>query len=237
MRPEQAPALELVGLRASYGRIDVLHGVDLAVGRGELVALLGPNGAGKSTAVRVAAGLHPVQGGTVRVAGRVVNGARPRQLAGLGLCTIPEGRGIFANLTVRENLLLASHTGVSREQIEAVAYEHFPRLAERRSQLAGSMSGGEQQMLAVARALAVDPVVILIDEMSMGLAPIIVETLYGIVASSVANGVSVLAVEQFAHAVLPIADRAAVMVHGTIVADGSPDEIENELAEHYLGGT
>ena len=233
--PEALPTLELRGLRAAYGRVEVVHGVDLTLRRGELMALLGPNGAGKSTTLRVAAGLHRPSRGTVRVAGRAVNGVPPRKLAAAGVCTVPEGRGVFANLSVRENLWLASHTGVDRAHIESVAFDTFPKLAERRHQLAGSLSGGEQQMLAVARALAVDPVVLLLDELSMGLAPMIVEQLYGVVAKVAAEGVSVLAIEQFAHAVLPIADRAAVMVHGRIVADGSPTSIEEEMAEHYLG--
>jgi branched-chain amino acid transport system ATP-binding protein len=232
---ESAPSLQLQGVHASYGRIEVVHGVDLTIRRGELVALLGANGAGKSTTVRVAAGLHVPDRGAVRVAGRVVNGVAPRKLARLGVCTVPEGRGIFANLSVEDNLWLASHTGVARARIEEVAFGWFPRLAGRRHQLAGSLSGGEQQMLAIARALSVDPVVLLVDELSTGLAPLVVEMLYEVVQRSVSEGVSVLAVEQFAHAVLPIADRVAVMAHGSIVAEGEPSSIEKELAEHYLG--
>jgi branched-chain amino acid transport system ATP-binding protein len=165
-----------------------------------------------------------------------VNGADPDALSRAGVCTIPEGRGIFANLTVEENLWLASHTGVSRRTIADAAFRWFPKLAQRRRQLAGSLSGGEQQMLAMARALGVDPVVILVDELSMGLAPLVVEMLYAVVERSVADGVAVLAVEQFAHAVLPIAHRVVVMAHGDVVAAGPPGDIEKELAEHYLGG-
>jgi branched-chain amino acid transport system ATP-binding protein len=235
--PERpVPLLELRNVSASYGPLEVLHDVDLEVRPGELVALLGANGAGKSTTVCVAAGLHAPSAGEVRVAGRRVDGVPPRELARVGVCTVPEGRGVFANLSVAENLWLATHTGVSRERVEEVAFDRFPRLAERRDQLAGSLSGGEQQMLAMARALAVDPVVLLVDELSMGLAPFIVHDLYAVVAAAVAEGVGVLAVEQFAHAVLPLAHRAAVMAQGRIVASGTPADIEQELAEAYLGG-
>ena len=229
------PILELRGISAAYGRLEVVHDVDLTVRRGELLALLGPNGAGKSTVLRVAMGLHPPTRGSIFVAGRRVNGVSPRQLAGCGVCMVPEGRGIFANLTVVENLLVASHAGVGRHRVQEIAFETFPQLAARRHQLAGSLSGGEQQMLAMARAFAVDPAILLIDELSMGLAPLVVESLYEIVASIASTGVSVLAVEQFAHAVLPIADRAAVMTRGSVVAEGAPESIENELAEYYIG--
>jgi len=231
-----ATALELHNVHASYGRVDVVHGVDLAVRRGELVALLGPNGAGKSTTLKVAAGLHSPRQGVVRVAERQVNGVSPRALARVGVCMVPEGHGVFPNLTVSENLWLATHTGVDRQRVENVAFEYFPRLASRRHQLAGTLSGGEQQMLALARVLAVDPVVLLIDELSMGLAPKIVETLYELVARLVAAGVAVLAVEQFARAVLPIANWVAVMVNGRVTAAGRPHEIEAQIADLYIGG-
>ena len=174
--------LELRDIRAAYDTIDVLFGVDLAVPAGTVVALLGPNGAGKSTTLRVCAGLHAPSSGDLMIAGRRVNGARPEDLARAGLCLIPEGRGIFPNLTVRENLRMMTYTGNSLSTIEAQAYERFPRLQERRAQTAGTMSGGEQQMLAMARGLATNPAILLLDELSMGLAPIIVEELYGIVA-------------------------------------------------------
>jgi branched-chain amino acid transport system ATP-binding protein len=230
------PLLELVGLRSGYGSIEVLHGVDLAVPRGALVALLGPNGGGKSTTLRVCSGLLPVNAGELRVAGRVVNGAQAHDLARLGICTIPEGRGIFPNLTVRENLWLATGTGVPRDKVETVAFERFPRLRDRLTQLAGTLSGGEQQMLAIGRALATDPTVLILDELSMGLAPVLVSTLYETVGELARSGLSILVAEQFAQTVLPLARSAAIMLQGRIVRVGDPAEIEEELASAYLGG-
>ena len=231
-----APVLELVGVRAAYGPIEVLHGVDLAVEAGQVVALLGPNGGGKSTTVKVAAGLMRPVSGDVRYAGRSVSGISAEEAAALGVCTIPEGRGVFANLTVRENLWLATGTGVERAAVEAAAFARFPVLADRRNQLAGSMSGGEQQMLALSRALATRPAVLLLDELSMGLAPMIVAQIYETVAQLVEEGISVLVAEQFARTVLPIADLAVVMLNGRITAVGSPADIAADLSTAYLGG-
>jgi len=190
------PILELRNVRASYGSIEVLHGVNLSIGRGEVVALLGPNGAGKSTMIKVVSGLLRPTSGQLIVSGRDVTGAAANALARAGLCTIPEGRGIFPNLTVRENLLMATYSGHKLSDIEESTYTRFPRLSERRTQLAGTMSGGEQQMLSLARALATNPVILLLDELSMGLAPLIVAELYQQVAAIAAEGVSVLVVEQ-----------------------------------------
>jgi branched-chain amino acid transport system ATP-binding protein len=229
------PMLQLIDVRAAYGAIEVLHGVNLTVPVGSVVALLGPNGGGKSTTQKVIAGLLPATAGEVRIAGRTVNGASADELARIGVCTIPEGRGIFPNLTIRENLWMATQTGVPMRHIEAVAYERFPRLAERRKQLAGTLSGGEQQMLAMARALATDPAVLLLDELSMGLAPLIVSGLYEIVAQVAQQGVSILVVEQFARTVLGIADYAAIMLQGRITRVGTPSELEEELSSAYLG--
>jgi branched-chain amino acid transport system ATP-binding protein len=227
--------LELRDIRAAYDRIDVLFGIDLAVPAGQVVALLGPNGAGKTTTLRVCAGLHAPSAGDLFVAGRRVNGARPEDLARAGLCLIPEGRGIFPNLTVRENLRMMTYTGTSISDIEERAYGRFPRLKERRSQTAGTMSGGEQQMLAMARGLATDPAILLLDELSMGLAPIIVEELYAIVAQVAREGVSILVVEQFASTVLGVADFAAILVHGRVARSGRPEELHDELSKAYLG--
>jgi branched-chain amino acid transport system ATP-binding protein len=228
-------ALELRGVNAGYGTIQVLRGVDLEVPFGSLVALLGPNGGGKSTTLRVIAGQLPVTDGDVFVAGRRVNGAAPDALARRGVCLIPEGKGIFPNLSVRENLWMATHSGTALKQIEEVAFARFPRLGERRRQLAGTLSGGEQQMLAMSRALATDPALLLLDELSMGLAPLVVEQLYEIVAQVAKEGVSIVVVEQFARAVLGIVDCVGIMLRGRITNFGTPAAMESELSNAYLG--
>ena len=228
-------ALELRDVRAAYGSIAVLRGVDLEVPFGGIVALLGPNGGGKSTTLRVIAGQLAATGGEVFVAGRKVNGAAPDDLARRGVCLVPEGKGIFPNLSVRENLWMATHTGTPLRRIEEVAYARFPRLGAGRKRLAGTLSGGEQQMLAMSRALATDPALLLLDELSMGLAPIIVEQLYEIVAQVASEGVSILVVEQFARAVLGIADRVGIMLRGRITSFGTPAEMKSALSTAYLG--
>ena len=210
------PLLELRDVRAAYERIEVLHGVNLTVPAGNVVALLGPNGAGKSTTLRVAAGLHAPSSGDIVVAGRRVNGARPDDLARAGMCLIPEGKGIFPNLTVRENLRMATYTGVPLRDLEEIAFTRFPRLRERRKQTAGTLSGGEQQMLALARGLSTDPALLILDELSMGLAPLVVE--------------------QFASIVMGVADRVALMINGRIVQSGRPEDVADRLSEAYLGG-
>ncbi len=235
--PASAPLLELREARAAYDAITVLHGVDLAVATGQVVALLGPNGAGKTTTLKVAAGVHPVTGGRLLLGGRDITGANPKDLARAGVCLIPEGRGVFPNLSVRDNLLMMTFTGRPRREIEEIAFTRFPILGKRANQLAGTMSGGEQQMLALARGLATDPAVLMLDELSMGLAPLIVGQLYEQVAEIARQGVAVLVVEQFAAAVLDIADHAAVLVRGRIEKQGHPDSLRHELAELYLGST
>ena len=233
--PPAGPMLELVDVRAAYGRIEVLRGVDLTVPRGTVVALLGPNGAGKSTTLKVASGQMAPTSGHVHVGGMHVNGRDPDQLARAGVCTIPEGRGIFPNLTVDENLRLVRYAGGAERDVHTAAFERFPRLGERRKQLAGTLSGGEQQMLAMARALTTQPQLLLLDELSMGLAPLIVEELYRIVVQIAEEGVSVLVVEQFARTALAVAQYAAVMVNGRVVAVGEPQDVEDELSRAYLG--
>jgi branched-chain amino acid transport system ATP-binding protein len=227
--------LELRGIRAAYDKVEVLHGVDLLIPAGAVVAVLGPNGAGKTTTLRVAAGLHRPTRGDVFMAGRRVTGARPDELARRGVCTIPEGRGVFPNLTVREHLRMATHTGVSLGEIEEVTFTHFPRLADRRQQPAGTLSGGEQQMLSLARALATGPALLLLDELSMGLAPLVVEELYENVARVASEGVSIMVVEQFVGAVLGVADTVAVMLQGRVSFVGPPDEVRDRLSDAYLG--
>jgi branched-chain amino acid transport system ATP-binding protein len=229
--------LSVRGLRAAYGPIEVLHGIDLDVPAGSVVAVLGPNGAGKSTLLSVLAGLHPATAGSVVLAERRVNGARAEDLARAGLCLIPEGRGIFPNLTVHEHLRMATHSRRALADIEQETYERFPRLAERRAQVAGTLSGGEQQMLALARGLATRPALLMLDELSMGLAPMIVEELYTLVSTIAASGVSIVVVEQFARTVLGVADYAAIMLHGRITSVGQPADLEDELSAAYLGSS
>jgi branched-chain amino acid transport system ATP-binding protein len=229
------PVLELRAVRAGYGRIEVLHGIDLVVPRGTLVGLLGPNGAGKTTTLAAISGQLRPTSGSIRMAGVDVTGAGADALARAGVCTIPEGRGVFPNLTVDENLLMFSHGGVSVRHATDVAFTHFPQLEVRRKLLAGHLSGGEQQMLALARALATRPALLLLDELSMGLAPRVVEELYGQVAAITQTGVAILLVEQFAAFVLDVADQVAVMVNGEIRAAGRPSEMAGQLQGAYLG--
>jgi branched-chain amino acid transport system ATP-binding protein len=229
------PVLELIGVRASYGSIEVLHGVDLELDAGAVVALLGANGAGKSTILAVASGRLAPSTGCVHVAGRHVNGLAPNVLARAGVCTVPEGRAVFPNLTVRENLLMATYLGSSRREVEDRCFSTFPHLAERREQRAGRLSGGEQQMLAMARALVADPAVLLLDELSMGLAPRVVDELYEIVGRIASSGVAVLLTEQFAEAALRVAARVGLVVQGRLASFGSPAELLPDLATAYLG--
>ncbi len=230
------PILEVCDLHAAYGRIEVLRGVDLAVPKGAVVALLGPNGAGKSTLVKVISGQKKPTSGDVHLGGVNVQGSGSDDLARVGLCTVPEGRSVFPNLTVQENLQLMSYAGVPAGAVLETAFTYFPRLRERRDQLAGTMSGGEQQMLAMSRALASDPALLLLDELSMGLAPIIVDELYETVAQIAATGVSILCIEQFARTALRVSDYAAVMSGGRIVASGEPAEVLATMSDVILGG-
>jgi branched-chain amino acid transport system ATP-binding protein len=234
---EIAPLLELRGLRAGYGTIDVLHGVDLVLEAGQVYALLGPNGAGKTTTLGVCSGQIVPSAGQVLINGREVNGTASDALARAGVCLVPEGRGIFPNLTVTENLRMYTHAGVSFSEVQEQAFAQFPRLKERRKQVAGTLSGGEQQMLSMSRALATKPALLLLDELSMGLAPLIVEELYERVADLAREGISILIVEQFAQAILGVSTVASIMLHGRITRTGPPQELAEELAAAYLGAS
>ncbi|HSR22420.1 MAG TPA: ABC transporter ATP-binding protein, partial [Candidatus Eisenbacteria bacterium] len=197
---------------------------------------LGPNGAGKSTLLKVISGQMKRSGGDIHMAGVDVRDAKTEEMARLGLTTIPEGRSVFPNLTVEENLRLVSYAGVPADKVLETAYAYFPKLRQRRRQLAGTLSGGEQQMLALSRALASDPALLLLDELSMGLAPLIVGELYETVAQIAETGVSILVCEQFARTALRVSDYAAVMTGGRIVATGEPDEISAQMSDVILGG-
>jgi branched-chain amino acid transport system ATP-binding protein len=175
--------------------------------------------------------------GQLLLNGRNVNGVSPDALARAGVCLVPEGRGVFPNLTVTENLRMFTFAGVSYSDVQEIAFSQFPRLKERRKQTAGTMSGGEQQMLAMSRALVTNPAVILLDELSMGLAPLVVEVLYERVAHLASQGLSIIIVEQFAQAVLGIATKASIMLHGRITRTGDPASIAEELAAAYLGAS
>jgi len=230
------PILELHDIRAGYGPIEVVHGVSLEVPMGSVTALLGPNGGGKTTLLNVCAGILAPSGGEVRFEGEAVTVLSADGRARRGICTVPEGRGIFPNLSVRENLLMATQVGVPMDRIEDVTFAQFPQLSARRKQLAGTLSGGEQQMLALARAFATDPKLLLLDELSLGLAPIVVGQLYDKVRELASGGLSILLVEQFARTALPFADSAAVVLQGIIAQQGSPSEMEEALSASYLGG-
>ena len=210
--------------------------MSLEVAAGSVVALLGPNGGGKTTLLNVCAGTLAPTAGEVRFDGEPVTLVSADGRARRGMCTVPEGRGIFPNLSVRENLLMATQVGVPMNRIEEVAIAQFPRLGPKRKQLAGTLSGGEQQMLALARAFATDPKILLLDELSLGLAPIVVAELYEKVRELASGGLSILLVEQFARTALPIADAAAVVLQGVIAHQGSPAEMEEALSASYLGG-
>ncbi len=231
--------LEVTGLRGGYGRVEVLHGVNLSVGDGQIVALLGSNGAGKTTLNNIVCGLVPASGGTVRFEGAELTNRHYRQVVQAGLIQVPEGRRIFPNLNVRENLELGAYArgrerrAANLERVFAI----FPRLAERVDQKAGTMSGGEQQMLAIGRGLMAEPRLLILDEPSLGLAPLLVEEMFALIARLHGEGLSVLLVEQNVGQSLAIAERAFVLENGTLRFSGTPAELlaSADLKRAYLG--
>jgi branched-chain amino acid transport system ATP-binding protein len=231
--------LEVRGLRVAYGGIAAVKGIDLDVAAGELVCLIGANGAGKTSTLRALAGALACAGGRVLLEGRDATGLPSHQLVRRGLALVPEGRGIFARLTVSENLGMGAYcrndAGVEGD-LERV-YSLFPRLRERRRQVAGTLSGGEQQMLAIGRALMSRPRLLLLDEPSMGLAPIAAQTVFETIRAIAAGGVTVLLVEQNARAALELAGRAYVMESGAIVVSGAARELlsDPKVRAAYLG--
>jgi branched-chain amino acid transport system ATP-binding protein len=229
------PGIAIADVRAAYGRIEVLHGVDLDIPGGSVFALLGPNGGGKSTLLKVLNGRLSATTGTVSIVGVTPGKWTPQALAREGVVALPEGRGVFPNLTVRDNLRMWTYRGnLNQSEVEERSFAQFPRLKERRKQLAGTLSGGEQQMLAISRALAGETRVLLLDEMSMGLAPIIVAELYELVGQIAAGGVTVVLAEQFVTTALGIANGAAIMLHGRIAHRGTPDEMAEAALAAYL---
>ena len=230
-------AIEVRGLHAGYGATTVVRDLNLTVAAGEVVALLGPNGAGKSTTLLTIAGLLPAQSGDITVLGRTVDAKRPWSAARSGVALVPEERALFFDLTVRENLLLAIRGDRQKAIDSAIAY--LPALQPLLGRLAGQLSGGEQQMLALARALASEPKVLLVDEMSLGLAPVIVQRLLPILRTVADDlGLAVIIVEQHIHMALSVADRAVVLTHGDVVLTGSAKDLaarRDLLASQYLG--
>ncbi len=231
--------LRVEGLRARYGRIEVLHGIDLSVTSGEIVTVIGANGAGKTTLLRCLSGVHPAAGGNISFRGEMLTSVPAWRRVGLGLAQSPEGRQIFTNLTVEENLRLGAYL-FSDERVEKDiddAFQMFPILKEKRNLVAGGLSGGQQQMLAIARALMARPSCLLLDEPSMGLAPIIVAQIFDVVKGLKALDVTVLLVEQNAYGALKIADRGYVMETGRITMDGPADALiaDPRIREAYLG--
>ena len=231
--------LEVQGLRAGYGAVEVLRGIDLQVGDGEAVALLGSNGAGKSTLNNVVCGLVRSWSGRIGFDGADLTRAHYRDVVRAGLIQVPEGRRIFPNLTVRENLELGAYArgGERRAQNLERALALFPRLRERFAQLAGTLSGGEQQMLAIGRGLMAEPRLLILDEPSLGLSPILVEELFALIRSLRDGGLAVLLVEQNVGQSLEVADRAYVLENGAVRFSGLPSELlgSDELRRAYLG--
>ena len=236
--------LTIDNLHAGYGKVEVLHGITLDVPKGKVVTLIGSNGAGKTTTMRAISGMIAPTAGKILLGGRDVTGSEPYRMAKLGLAHSPEGRRVFATMSVTDNLLLGAFprfTGARPKGDVAAdlerAMEYFPRLKERRQQLAGTLSGGEQQMLAMARAMMLNPEVVLLDEPSMGLAPILVQEVFRIIGRLRSEGVTMLLVEQFAAAALNVADYAYVLENGRISVHGEAAKLRNDPAVQaaYLG--
>ncbi|MGE3362620.1 MAG: ABC transporter ATP-binding protein [Rhizobiaceae bacterium] len=224
--------LAISGLETFYGASQALFGVDLDIEEGEVVALMGRNGMGKTTTIRSIFGLERVRGGSVQFSGKEVVGMRPHRIARLGIGLVPEGRRCFRSLTVHENLIAAAQPGVWTEQS---VIDLFPRLGERRDQLANSLSGGEQQMLAVGRALMTNPQLLVIDEATEGLAPIIRQDIWSVIRKLKTNGQSILVVDKTLSELLPTVDRCFILEKGRTVHTGVPASLTAEVLDRYLG--
>jgi branched-chain amino acid transport system ATP-binding protein len=237
--------LSISNLHAAYGKVEVLHGISLDVPKGKLVTLIGSNGAGKTTTMRAISGMLKPKGGKVTLDGKDITGHDSHKIARAGLAHSPEGRRVFASMSVTDNLLLGAFPRFTRARPKGdvkrdleKALELFPRLKERQTQLAGTLSGGEQQMLAMARAVMLNPEVILLDEPSMGLAPILVEEVFRIIQRLKSEGVTMLLVEQFAAAALNVADYGYVLENGSISVHGPAESLKTDpkVIAAYLGG-
>jgi branched-chain amino acid transport system ATP-binding protein len=232
--------LKVSGLQVAYGGIQAVKGVDFEVREGELVSLIGSNGAGKTTTMKAITGNLPLAGGDIEYLGKSIKGQGPWDLVRQGLAMVPEGRGVFTRMTITENLLMGAYTRRDKAGITAdieKVFTIFPRLRERKDQLAGTMSGGEQQMLAMGRALLSRPKVLLLDEPSMGLSPIMVDKIFEVVRDVYAQGVTILLVEQNASRALALADRGYVMESGLITMTGGGQELLSNprVRAAYLG--
>ncbi|NQU57731.1 MAG: ABC transporter ATP-binding protein [Rhodospirillales bacterium] len=223
----QTPVLEVRDLHAHYGASHILHGIDFSVGRGECLSLMGRNGMGKTTTIRSIFGLTPPSQGTVRVNGQAVTGAAPHLIARLGLGLVPEGREIFANLSVEENLTMAARPNRdgSREWTLKKVLETFPRLAERLSNMGNHLSGGEQQMLAIGRALMTNPELLVLDEATEGLAPLIRKEIWSVVSHIKETGIATILVDKDIDALLTVSDKCLILVKGKAVFSGSSAEL------------
>lgn len=233
--------LELNNVTVSYGAIEALHGISFRVEEGEIVTLLGANGAGKSSTLRSISGMVPVKDGSIRFQGKDLNKIPAHEIVGLGIAHVPEGRGIFNSLTVLENLELATWQRKDRKAVQEDlnrVFGIFPRLAERKRQLAGTLSGGEQQMLAVGRALMTRGRLMLLDEPSMGLSPLLVKEIFNTIKDINRAGTTVLLVEQNANMALKVANRGYVLETGRIVLEGNSGDLlkDPRVKEAYLGG-
>jgi len=236
---QDSPVLSVTEVQVHYGAMHAVESISFDVGQGELVALLGANGAGKSSLLRAIVGLERAAAGTVVLLGCELSGIARHRRAQMGMGYVPEGRGVFPTMSVEENILVGLRRTDDRSKALSIAYDLFPVLLGRRKQVAGSMSGGEQQMLSLARAMAGEPKLLLVDELSLGLAPMIVRQLIEKIGQLRDGGMSILLVEQFAHAALQIADRAGIMVRGQMTRLGPAAELaalnHDELAQEYFG--
>jgi len=224
--------LEVASLQAFYGASQALFNVDLTVSEGEVVALMGRNGMGKTTTIRAVCNLTPPRGGSVRLAGTDLRGRRPHHVARLGIGLVPEGRRCFPNLTVEENLVAAARSGAwTLERVNTL----FPRLKERRDQMALSLSGGEQQMLAIGRALMTNPRLLILDEATEGLAPVIRQDIWAAIRTLKQDGLSILVVDKTLPELLPVADRCTILENGRSVWTGRPADLDKTLQDRFLG--